>query len=120
MKKYQLRQIIREEISKVMDENELGEAFLGFMSKKEKAEAKEKLIDEMIKYGIAIDSPKGKQILARGTFLSYEGEWKENEDGKWDYVDPTKMTGLNKLGASAGMMTKSGASSGGLKEVRKY
>jgi hypothetical protein len=119
MKKSQLRQIIREEISKVMDDNKLGEAFLGFMSKKEKAEAEKELTDEMIGYGIAVDSPKGKQILARGAFLSYEGEWKET-DGKWDYVDPTKITGLNKLGASAGMMTKSGASSGGLKEVRKY
>jgi len=48
MKKYQLRQIIREEISKVMDENELEEAF-GFTE----AEKIEKLKREIKKYSVA-------------------------------------------------------------------
>ena len=111
MKKSQLRQIIREEISKAMDENELGEAFLGFMTKKEKDEAIKKLTDEMTKYGISADSPKGKQILNRGAFLSYEGEWKKT-DGIWDYKDTKKLTTLNKIGASAATPTKSGMSTG--------
>ena len=64
MKKYQLRQIIREEISKVIDENEL-EEMLGFSE----AEKIEKLKREIKKYSKAsawkakgITAPSEKEI----------------------------------------------------------